>query len=283
MSKPGPTWTARHSLVLYFALAYAFSWLIWLPLAASVNGLLAVQLSPSLHYLSAYGPLLAALLTTWLTCGRGGLRALWASALRWRVGVGWLLFAAVSPVALWLVSATVLNALGMPAPDWRQLGVVNYLPDLGLFAWPLWILNSGLGEEIGWRGFALPRLQQRHNALTASLILGALWAGWHLPAFFILPGYRSMGLSMFPGFMLLLIAAAVVYTWLYNGTGGSVLPAILFHGAFNFVTASQAGDGLVAAILSTVVAVWAVVVIILYKPATLAPQPRIAQTEPITV
>ena len=283
MSQPRPSWASRHPLVLYFVLAYAFSWLIWLPLAASVNGLISTRLPLTLHYLTAYGPLLAAIVTTWLTSGDPGLRALWARVLHWRVGVGWLLFAAFSPVALWLVSALVLGAIGAPAPDWRQLGIVNFLPDLGVFAWLLWLLNSGLGEEVGWRGFALPHLQSGRSALTASLILGVVWAGWHLPAFFILPNYRALGLILFPGFMLGVICGAIVYTWLYNSTQGSVLTAILFHGAFNFVTASKGGEGLVAAILSTVIVVWAIVVILLYTPDTLAPRPQATLRQPSTV
>jgi membrane protease YdiL (CAAX protease family) len=166
-----------------------------------------------------------------------------------------------------------LSRGGAP-PDLRELGTISFLPYLGGGAWLLWILTNGFGEEIGWRGFALPRLQQRHSALTATLILGSLWAFWHLPFLFYLPNFRAMGLVGFPGLALGILCGAIVLTWLYNGTNGSVLAASLWHGAFNFVTASAAGQGTVAMIMSIVVMVWAILIVVVFKPASLSRAPK---------
>ena len=185
-----------------------------MPLALEAQGALNLALPFWLHYCTAYGPLLAALLVTRVVSGPAGLRSLGRRMGQWRIGLGWLLFAALSPIVLYLLLAVVLVALGGPSPTIAQLGAVNFLPNLGLMAWPLWILTNGVGEETGWRGFALPRLQQRHSALVATLILGVLWAGWHIPFFFYLPNYRAMGLAGFPGFALGIISAAIVFTWL---------------------------------------------------------------------
>ena len=138
--------------------------------------------------------------------------------------------------------------------------MVNFLPDLGLAAWMLWFVTS-CGEETGWRGFALPRLQQRHSALNATLRLTIGWAVWHLPAFFYLPSYAAIGLAAIPGFFIGIGAGAIVLTWLYNSSGGRMLPAILWHASFNWVTASPHSSGLTAAVVSTVVIAWAAIIL----------------------
>jgi uncharacterized protein len=178
-------WTKRYALVVYFILAYAISWAIELPLAASAQGWLQVPVPLALHYLASFGPMLAGLLVIATTEGHQGLHQLLAGLSKWRVGVGWLLFSTLSPIGLFGVVALVGYASHGNWPDLASLGEVDYLPYLGVFgAFLLWLLTFGLGEEIGWRGYALPRLQTQHNALTATLILGVVWALWHLPAFF---------------------------------------------------------------------------------------------------
>lgn len=264
----------QHPVAAYVVLAYALSWVIALPLAAVAQGLLSVALPFWLHYLTAYGPLLAALIVTRIVDGSVGVRSLVGRMLIWRIGLGWLLFAAFSPVALYALIALVVVAFGGDPPNLRELGTVNFLPHLGLAAWLLWILTNGVGEETGWRGFALPQLQQHHNAFVATLILGLVWALWHVPFFFYLPNFRTIGLVGFPGFALGVVSGALVLTWLYNSTKGSLLAASVWHGAFNFITASEAGKGTVAIVMSIVVMVWAVLIVILFKPANLAPVQR---------
>jgi membrane protease YdiL (CAAX protease family) len=130
----------------------------------------------------------------------------------------------------------------------------------------LWILTFGIGEETGWRGFALPRLQNGRSAFSATLLLWVFWALWHLPLFFY-----SYDRSIIPGMLFGLLAGAITFTWLYNSTGGSVLMTAIWHGLFNYTTAcTSCKTGLIAAVISTVVMVWAVVVVIWFKPADLA-------------
>jgi membrane protease YdiL (CAAX protease family) len=108
---------------------------------------------------------------------------------------------------------------------------VPYLGILGVLG--LWFLTYGMGEEIGWRGYALPHLQRTRPAASAALLLGVLWACWHLPAFFFRDTYVEMGLSGFAMFVVSICFASVVFAWLYNSTGGSLLLVILFHVFFN--------------------------------------------------
>lgn len=117
----------------------------------------------------------------------------------------------------------------MGAPMRTKKSSRNLYAALGLAALPLWILTFGIGEETGWRGFALPRLQRGRSALSATIILWVFWALWHLPLFFY-----SYEASILPGFLIGLLAGAITLTWLYNSTSGTILLVALWHGTFNF-------------------------------------------------
>lgn len=262
----------QHPVIAYFTLAYAISWAVELPLVASAQGWLQAPIPPAIHYLASFGPLLSALIVTVATEGRQGIRQLLAGLLKWRVGLGWALFATLSPIALFVVAAIIGYATTGKWPDLTLLGEVDDLPYLGIVGgFILWLLTFGLGEEIGWRGYALPRLQKRHTALTATLILGIVWALWHLPAFFYRDTYMAMGLiTGFPLFLLSILAASIVFTWLYNSTRGSLLMVIVFHALFDFLSVFKAGGASVATIMSAGVMIWAVLVVILFKPMNLS-------------
>jgi membrane protease YdiL (CAAX protease family) len=261
----------QHPMVAYFVLTFAFSWAIELPLVAVAQGWLQVPVPFVLHYLASFGPLVSALIITAATAGGPGIRQLLAGIVKWRVGLGWI-FASLSPIALFVIAAIVGYASNGTWPDLALLGEVDYLPYLGVVgAFLLWLLTFGLGEEVGWRGFALPRLQQHYSALTATLILGIVWACWHLPAFFYRDTYVAMGLiGGFPLLLLSIIAASIIFTWLYNSTQSSLLIVILFHALFDFLSVSQAGGSNVAAIMSAGVMIGAVLIVILFKPANLS-------------
>jgi uncharacterized protein len=258
------SWFQKHSLLGYFLLAYAISWSIGIPLALIAQKKVTWQIPYAVHYLYAYGPLLSALIMTGLTKGRAGIADLFKRLTNWRMQPGWWLIA-LSPLAGYAVVVLILRLIQGNWVDLGLLGQVNFLPNLGVGALFLWIFTYGIGEEVGWRGFALPRLQQKMNALPATLMLGILWALWHLPVFFYLFD-PAIAIGWFFGLM----CGAVLLTWLYNSTNGSLLAVVLWHGTFNFITASAAGEGLGAAIMSALVMAWAIVLIFVYKPANLS-------------
>jgi len=262
-------WVTRHPLASFFFIAYAVSWTVAVPLALQAQGFLPGHLPWSLHYLTAFGPAAAAFLVARLirepeaAVQRAESTSIARSVLWWTIGFG-------SPLLLFVIAQAAARIVGQAVPMWTSLGHLNFLPDLRVMAWGLWFFTSGLGEELGWRGFALPRLQRTHSAMTSTLLLSIGWAGWHLPAFFYVPSYTAIGLRILPGFFFGVLAGAIVLTWLYNSSGGSVMAAVLWHGSFNFVTASPNAAGLVAAVASTLVIVWAVAVVWRYDWATLA-------------
>ncbi len=266
-------WMKEHTLITYFALAYVISWSIEIPIALVTQGILQVQFPYAIHYLASFGPLAAAFLGAGLGAGGTGIRKLLSGVVRWRVGAGYWLAAVGFPVAFFTLSAVVTRVLQGDWPDFALLGKTDYLPYLGFAgALAVWLFSYGLGEEVGWRGFALPHLQRYLSARTSSLILGCIWAFWHLPAFFYRDTYVKMGLLV--GFPMLLVSVtfgSIFLTWLYNSTGGSTLLAIVFHGVFNWLLTSDAGGPGASIIMSTAVIFWAIRAIKIYGPANLAP------------
>jgi uncharacterized protein len=201
----------RQPLIAFFVLAYALTWPL-IPL---------VSLSPLWGFPALFGPALAAIIVVSVADGRAGLKDLLGRIVRWRVGARWYAVALGLPAILALTAAGLHIVLGARAPvEFGGLSVLSFA-----------VFVLIVGEELGWRGYALPRLLAKRSALSASLILGVLWGAWHLPTFFV-PGAPQHGLP-FSAFVLLTVAYSVVFTWVFLHTGGSVLIATLLHGAIN--------------------------------------------------
>lgn len=256
-------------LIQFFTLAYAISWAIAIPLALARQSIIQPIFPLWAHYLVGFGPMLSALIVTWNTEGSQGLRRIGAGILGWKVHPGWWLVAGL-PLVLGFIVALVLNFVTGYEITVAKLGIVNFLPPLGIGALFLWIFSFGFGEEIGWRGYALPRLQSKHSALRSTVILAVLWALWHLPQFFYL-----FDPAVATGWAIGLFAGAIVFTWIFNGTNGSILIVAIFHGCFNYITAAKLDSDILAVSASILVMVWAVVVILFYKPRNLCSQRRV--------
>jgi membrane protease YdiL (CAAX protease family) len=251
---------AEQSVTPFFLLAFLFSWLIEVPLALQAQGIVNFSLPFGLHYLAGYGPMVAALLLTFRSGGWPVLRGFLGKMVEWRVPVRWWI-AAFSPLLIYLLLILALTWLRQQPPSFKQLGKIKFLPDLGFAALIFWVVTFGIGEETGWRGYALPRLQQRYSPLAATIILWFWWALWHLPLFY----YTYDQAALF-GFLPGLFAGAIIFTWLYN-KASSILIVAVWHGTFNLTTACVAcGEELSAAVVSTAVMVGAVFLLVFYKP-----------------
>jgi len=249
--------------VVFFALAFAISWAWAIPLALGDQVVLRGQGWPT-HYPSLLGPAIAAVTVTAMTTGRTGLRDLAARMARWRVALRWWLVA-VSPAGFLLLALAGLSLTGRDLPAAADFGRFSGTPTLGLIGVFLAItLVGSLGEETGWRGYALPQLQRRFSPLTATLVLAPLWFAWHLPQFFVIQSYREFGAGDYVGMFLGLSCGAVMLTWLYNRSGGSILLVMVWHGVYNFVGATQAAvTGPIAAIISTLIMIQGIVLVLL--------------------
>lgn len=132
------------------------------------------------------------------------------------------------------------------------------------------VLFFGFGEEVGWRGFALPHLQQRLNALVATLVLTIFWALWHTPLFFYRAGYTSMDVYGIVGWVFSLVTGSVLLTWLFNSSNGSVLACAIFHATVDIAFTSDLADKDIVNYTGFLITVWGIAVLLIYKPRTLA-------------
>ena len=246
----------RHPLVTFFLLAFGLAWVVWVPRAAGAP-------LDTVGQAWTWAPAIAALLAAALTGGRDAVRELGSRLVRWRVGWQWYLVVILGPAAFSLAVAGVYTLLG---GSWAEAAPPALLEGPLLFL-PLFLLiltlTDGLGEELAWRGFALPRMLTRYNALAASLILGVIWALWHLPLLWTEGG----PMYQLPVWLLLLdiTAKAVLFTWVFLHTRGSVLIAMLFHGATNLflVSPDVASTGDLTLPVLAAVAKWVLVGVLL--------------------
>jgi len=227
---------ARHPLLFYFIIAYAGSWLVWMPLVLSERGTALLPFNSPL-LAAAFpvgifmGPFLSAFVMTGVAEGRAGVGSLLRRIVLWRVGLLWYLFALIGIPALFLLSVIVLPG-ALASFQGQGLASLAPLPLLSLFV-SVFFIGGPLGEEPGWRGFALPRLQRLHGPLVGSLILGPLWAFWHLPIFWVPAWHFSPTLLNLVLYVISAISFTIVMTWVFNNTKGSLLIAVLMHASFN--------------------------------------------------
>jgi uncharacterized protein len=226
---------ARHPLLFYVLIAYGGTWIIWLPFLLSADGLGLMSFSSPLPLIvigglaTFTGPAVGAFVMTGVTEGRAGVRRLLRKMVLWRVGLRWYLFTFLGfPVILALGTIVVPGNLA----SFKPTDPISLLSSFLLFfIYPALIIGGPLGEEPGWRGFALPRLQRRYGPLVGSLFLGVIWTFWHVAPVWLASWYAAGMLNVFNFVLYLLFITAwtIVFTWVYNNTRGSVFMAILVH------------------------------------------------------
>lgn len=210
----------RNPLLAFFLLAYLLSWYPWLLHLAHVTR--------GQGGLNPLGPFVAALILSGIIGGWRSIKGLLKRLVGWRVSVWWYAFVLLLPTVICVLGVSLNLLLGAPRPTAAQLAKWPEMPSRFLFIF----LFIGLGEEPGWRGFALPRLQQKYSELGASLILAVFWAVWHLPL-----TATELKVQYVPQFLVAILSATVVHTWVFNRTKGSVLLQMIFHSAVNTVGA----------------------------------------------
>ena len=254
-----------HPVAAFFALAYAISWLAWL---GPVLGL-ADPIRTLGFILGGYGPALAALIVVWV--GSDSVRAWARQIVDWRVAPRWYVAALTIPIVLIVLTSAGLELVGMAVDPGLLPGRVSIV----LVSFISIALIGGGNEEPGWRGFALPKLQERYAPMSATLILGVVWALWHLPLLATGPT-TFHGLAEFVDLapsigvrILNIVGIAFILTWIYNETR-SVLLAILAHTGFNTANSTlvplpldviSAGDSTTILVVTTV-AVWVIVAVL---------------------
>ena len=217
------------ALLKFFSLTYIVAWICWVATAALSHGTASAAPALSglqpLFLLGVFAPSLVALALTAQAGGREGVLALLRRIFEWRVGPRWYVFA-VGYVAAIKLAVAIVHRVAFGA--WPRFGGEAWYVMAAAIVISTW---AQAGEEIGWRGYALPRLAARFGLGPASLLLGVIWACWHLPLFFI-PGTNTSGQS-FTVYLLQVTALSVAMGWLYLRTDGSLLLVMLMHAAIN--------------------------------------------------
>jgi membrane protease YdiL (CAAX protease family) len=279
----------RRPLTTFFVLTYTLSWALWIP-QSIMRDATPQPFGALANGVGSAVPSAVAILLTALTLGKTGTGRLLRQLLIWRIGSPWYLLL-LAPTVL-VVGAITVVAVVNGGPTARLAVPLGSAVITVLF---MTFPGSASGEEIGWRGFALPRLQSVRTALTASLILGTLHALWHLPLW--LRGLPDMPPTLYPAFAIQVVALAVIYTWIYNSTG-SLLLVVLFHTATNapltlvLIPLGIDDYALPYWIMAGVTVLAAIIMVAVYGPANLSrhqrrQQPPIApratpQQSPIT-
>ena len=225
----------HHAFIVFVVLAALISWFPWY---TTGTGFLV------------FGPSIAGVIVMAMTRGKEGMRDMGQRALRWRVGFRWWIIALFFSGLILLVSIAInVVFLGGNIPSFAFLRQEWYLiPVVFLVT----MIGGPLGEEFGWRGFALPNLQRKWGAMIASIILGIVWALWHLPLFFQSDSiHAQIGVQLLPVYVIGEIVLAIIITWVYNKTGGSLLVGgIILHNADNFWASALLTNDTVAAVQS---------------------------------
>lgn len=273
----------RHSLVLGIVLIYLFTW----PIGLSNAGVLPFKIPLAISAFEGWGIIFAATLMTRLTLGKTEVVTLLKRYLKWRINWKWYLVALLLGPILIVSSVYIHAALTGLKPDYSTIMVYKFLgKSMSLrrmiIGWFLFEIITN-GEEIGWRGYILPRLQSKHNALISSLMLGVIWGLWHLPNFM-----ADFDIVRFGWFMAQTAAQAIILTWIYNSTGGSLLLTMLYHASLNTAgmfmpmanTISSANMGAYI-IFVLVLVIVAMTIVISTEPARLSGNEPVQVTEQV--
>jgi len=222
----------RHPLISYFVLAYG---IMWLAISPMVVDALAIANVPDVVSLISYilssllGPSVAAFWVTGVLEGKAGMRLLLRRTFQFRAGLQWYLVILIVPLMIWIGA---YSSLYNGAPLMGLISNPSLLLSIFLPNVLIGLLIPSIGEEPGWRGFALPRLQTLYGPILGTLILGTLHGVWHLPAL-LTPMFDPFTIPGFIEFVLTAIAASFLYTWVFNKTGGNVWIAIVLHASGN--------------------------------------------------
>lgn len=222
----------RYQIALFFALTLLIGWLPWYTGRGS---------------LFIFAPTLAALIVAFLVYGREGIAEVLRRIVRWRARLWWYLVILLSPAVLYGIAVGIRILLGGSAPGFPMFREDQHLLLLTFVFFLLPWQSSAFLEEVGFRGYALEKLQNQYGPTVGTLILGAFFGAWLLPEFFQTDTAQAAmgGIAFFPWFVLTEIGWSVLMTWVYNNTNkSSLIAGYLFHTAFNFWTMTLLTDAI---------------------------------------
>ncbi|MHA1256195.1 MAG: CPBP family intramembrane glutamic endopeptidase [Promethearchaeota archaeon] len=221
----------NRDLILYFIIAYAFTWLLWLPAVLFTNGLIGGSFMTYfiLGMIAPWGPMVSAFSLTLKFEGKSGFKKNIKRWLNFKLGLWWIPVIILVPILVILAHLLNVSLFKGSFP----------VSDIPLWLIPLifiitLLIDGPLAEEFGWRGYAKPRMEEKTNSLLANLILGFIWGFWHLPLFFIVgfPHHDFLPLWLF---ILNAVVFSLIMAWIQNNTEQSIVPALIIHTWMNLM------------------------------------------------
>ncbi len=253
----------NRELLFFFVLTYLFSWFFYSPLVLTNVGILDYSFPSYFTIIASFGPSVSAIILVAQKNGLLNTLSFLGRNLKPRVDIVWYILALMGPGVIGVSSVFLGSFIRGVAPDFRwSSGLVSF-PIVFFF---VFVFGGPLGEEYGWRGYALPRLLEDHSMVYSSFILGLVWGIWHLPLFWI----SNTPQSEIPllGFLAQIIGTSFIYTWMYKKTGGSIMIMMVFHAAGNsfgglipFLPLSQTSGSLTIFIVFLVL-IWVTAIIL---------------------
>jgi membrane protease YdiL (CAAX protease family) len=219
----------KRGIIVFFSMTYAISWIIWIPIALSSNNILLFHISPFPGIIiGGMAPSLVGLILILEEQGISGTKSLLGRLFQWKVNIRWYIFVLCIPAVI-ISTSIIINSIFANVPinistigDWRII-LITFIVTL--------FIGGPIGEELGWRGYALPKMGETRKPLLASLIVGLGWGLWHLPLFWI-NGSLQADIPVI-WFIVSILAESVLYTWIYTSTGGNLFLMVLFHTSIN--------------------------------------------------
>lgn len=257
-------------IATYFVTAYVISWTIWLPLYSEAIGIGKLPTLPYHHAMGGLGPMIACIICTAFFDGRQALATLIKQCFTLRY-ISYVLLALTSPFIIAGIATIISHYTNGTELVFNGLTKNKEMAQMSLIPFFLYnLLFFGFGEEVGWRGFAFPRLQQHMNALSASMLLTVFWALWHVPLFLYRPGYVTMDAAGAFGWILSLATGSVLLTWFYNSTRGSLLVCAIFHATIDIPFLSNLPSADINSYMGMLITLWGIATIIIFKPKNLS-------------
>lgn len=238
--------------IVFMLTTFLFSWALWAPLAIDALFETSTPRLPGQFFLASFGPLAGGIAASYYQGGKAGLASWARSIFRLRLNAQAFYLTGIMLAAYFVIAVvTTRIATGTFGPI-SHLGETNKLPGVPpVLVLPIWMLTFGMGEESGWRGWLYAFLITKYTPVLAAACVTAIWMVWHLPAFAFNENYREMGWGVV-GWAISLFYGSVLLGWLFQKSG-SIIPLILWHGAFDLITASDYLPEVVPMVISGIV------------------------------
>lgn len=234
----------KRPLVFFTIVTMLFSWGFRVPLGLKALGIIHVDVPRIFQFIGDLGPMIGAIITIILTDGVGKLKEMLKKGMAVKNRIGWLIIAAIFPFLVFFAGylGDYYGNNGVSSIDLSLLGKWEEVPLSPIATAIFLFFFIGVGEEVGWRGYMLPKLQEKYSSIASIFISGVIWVIWHLPHFMYDENYSSWGPSRIISWIVFVFVMSIILTWLYNRTNGSILVAIIFHVSGDVVIGSLGAD-----------------------------------------